>query len=51
VPEPLSIGTVTLADGRRVKGFLVEAAAIAGARDISSFGGWRAYLAAEKIPA
>ena len=51
VAAPLSIGTVTLADGRGVKGFLVEAAAVAGARDISSFGGWRAYLAQEKAPA
>ena len=51
VAAPLSIGTVTLADGRAVKGFLVEAAAAAGARDISSFGGWRAFLAREKMPA
>jgi allophanate hydrolase len=43
IPAPLSIGTLTLADGRAVKGFLVEAEAIAGARDVSSFGGWRAY--------
>jgi allophanate hydrolase len=48
VAAPLSIGTVTLADDRGVKGFLVEAAAVAGARDISSFGGWRAYLAQAK---
>ena len=48
VGAPLSIGTVTMADGRGVKGFLMEAAAVAGARDISSFGGWRAYLAQEK---
>jgi len=41
----LSIGTLKLADGTMVKGFLVEAEAVAGARDISSFGGWRAYLA------
>ncbi len=46
VPSPLSIGTITLADGRSVKGFLVEPAAIEGARDISQFGGWRAYVAA-----
>jgi allophanate hydrolase len=46
IPSPLSIGTIALADGRAVKGFLVEAAATAGARDISSFGGWRAFLAA-----
>ncbi len=51
VPAPLTIGTITLADGRAVKGFLVEAAATAGARDISSFGGWRAFLAREKMPA
>jgi allophanate hydrolase len=45
VPPPLSIGTIRLADGRNVKGFLVEAVALDGARDISSFGGWRAYMA------
>ena len=45
VPAPLSIGTVRLADGSSVKGFLVEAEAVAGAKDISKFGGWRAYLA------
>jgi len=48
VPPPLSIGTLELADGRGVKGFLVEAEAITGARDISSFGGWRAFMAQEK---
>jgi allophanate hydrolase len=47
VPPPLSIGSVRLADGGCVKGFLVEAAAVAGARDISAFGGWRAFMAAE----
>ncbi len=46
VPRPLSIGTITLADGRAVKGFLVEAQGIVGARDISSFGGWRAFMKA-----
>ena len=45
IPPPLSIGTVRLADGRGVKGFIVEPAAIDGARDISSFGGWRAFVA------
>jgi len=48
IPSPLSIGTLTLSDGRGVKGFLLEAAASNGARDISSFGGWRAFLASEK---
>ncbi|NEV79880.1 allophanate hydrolase, partial [Rhodopseudomonas sp. BR0C11] len=45
IPSPLSIGTLTLADGTAVKGFLTEPAAIEGARDISHFGGWRAYMA------
>jgi allophanate hydrolase len=51
VPPPLSIGTLELAGGRPVKGFLVEAEAVEGARDISSFGGWRAFMAQEKAPA
>jgi allophanate hydrolase len=46
IPPPLSIGTIVLDDGRQVKGFLVEPAALDGARDISSFGGWRAFMAA-----
>jgi allophanate hydrolase len=46
VPPPLAIGTVTLADGRLVKGYLCEADAVAGAREITTYGGWRAYLAA-----
>jgi allophanate hydrolase len=45
IPPPLSIGTVRLADGRGVKGFIVEPAAVAGARDISAFKGWRAFVA------
>jgi allophanate hydrolase len=45
IPPPLSIGTIRLADGRDVKGFIVEPAAISGARDISGFGGWRAFMA------
>ena len=48
VPPPLSIGTLELEDGRSVKGFLVEAEAVTDARDISSFGGWRAFMAQEK---
>jgi allophanate hydrolase len=51
VPPPLSIGSLTLGDGRMVKGFLVEPQAIAGARDISAFGGWRAYLQQAQVPA
>ncbi len=51
IPPPLSIGTLELSDGRGVKGFLVEAEAVAGARDISSFGGWRAFMAGERVGA
>ncbi len=47
VPAPLVIGTVTLADGRQVKGFLVEAQATVGAEDISKLGGWRAFVASK----
>jgi len=45
IPAPLGIGTVRLADGTNPKGFIVEAEGIAGARDISVFGGWRRYIA------
>jgi allophanate hydrolase len=44
IPPPLGIGTITLADGEAVQGFLCEHYAVAGAVDISRFGGWRAYL-------
>lgn len=46
VPAPLAIGSVELADGSRVKGFVCEPWALRGAREITAFGGWRAYLAA-----
>lgn len=48
VPAPLGIGSVQTIDGRSVKGFICEPAAVApraGARDITAFGGWRAWLA------
>ena len=45
IPFPLGIGTLTLSDGSTVQGFTCEPLALAGARDISSFGGWRAYIA------
>jgi allophanate hydrolase len=44
IPPPLCIGTIDLEDGQSVKGFLVESYAVAGARDITSFGGWRNFL-------
>jgi allophanate hydrolase len=45
VPPPLAIGTVTLADGSSVKGFVAEPRALTGAQDITSLGGWRAFIA------
>ena len=45
VPSPLAIGTVTLADGSSVKGFVAEPRALNGAEDITGLGGWRAYIA------
>jgi allophanate hydrolase len=47
VPPPLAIGTVTLADGSTVKGFVAEPRAIVGATDITDLGGWRAYIASK----
>lgn len=47
IPAPLGIGTLLLADGTTPKGFLVEAAAVADAEDISAYGGWRAFMAAK----
>ncbi|NUR12834.1 MAG: allophanate hydrolase, partial [Bradyrhizobium sp.] len=44
-PAPMAIGTIRLADGRSVKGFLVEPAVLGDARDITAYGGWRAYVA------
>ncbi|WP_213977917.1 allophanate hydrolase [Serratia marcescens] len=48
IPAPLGIGTLLLADGRRVKGFICEAWALEDATDITEFGGWRDYLAGVK---
>ena len=51
IPAPLSIGTLTISDGRDVKGFLVEAEATRDARDISAFGGWRNFMEQMKVSA
>ncbi|MDH5393778.1 MAG: allophanate hydrolase [Gammaproteobacteria bacterium] len=44
IAAPLGIGKVETADGRWLPGFICEGYAIAGAREISQLGGWRAYL-------
>jgi allophanate hydrolase len=48
VPGPLAIGSVDLAGGERVLGFLCESYATAGAKDISELGSWRRYLEATR---
>lgn len=47
IPAPLGLGQVELADGTRVAGFLAEAAALEGTRDITGFGGFRAFMAGQ----
>lgn len=44
IPAPLGLGTIELADGSCAHGFLCESHALVRARDISAFGGWRAFL-------
>jgi allophanate hydrolase len=44
IPPPLGIGTVLLDDGTAPKGFLVEAAGLDEATDISRLGGWRNFV-------
>lgn len=46
VAPPLGIGSLELADGRWVKGFICETRGLADARDITAHGGWRRYLRA-----
>ncbi len=49
IPPPLGIGTINLDDGSPVKGFICEAAGLAGAEEITSFGSWRDYLASRSV--
>ena len=44
IPAPLGIGKLTLDDGSSVSGFLCEAHAVKDAQEITSLGGWRAYI-------
>jgi allophanate hydrolase len=49
IPPPLGIGTVTLDNGDAVKCFLCEPDVLSGAKEITHFGGWRAYMASIEI--
>ena len=48
IPAPLGIGKISLSDGSAVSGFLCEANAVTEAEEITLFGGWRAYMAAQR---
>ena len=45
IPAPLGIGSLELSDGRWVKGFICEPAALNDATDITEFKGWRHWIA------
>ncbi|MFI1724363.1 allophanate hydrolase [Streptomyces sp. NPDC020489] len=47
LPRPMTLGSVELADGTSVPGFLCEPSALVDAQDITSYGGWRSYVNAE----
>jgi allophanate hydrolase len=44
INQPLGLGQLELSDGRKVHGFVCEAASAEGAKDISASGGWRNFL-------
>jgi allophanate hydrolase len=49
IPAPLTLGTVTLLDGRTAVGFLCEAYAARTAQEITQFKSWPNYLASQAI--
>jgi len=51
VPPPLGIGSATLEDGEVVKCFICEPYGLRDALEITQFGGWRAFLASQALPA
>lgn len=46
-PPGLCVGKVTLSDGEEVLGVLGEPVICEGQREITQYGGWRAYMAAQ----
>jgi len=48
IPAPLAIGTLVLEDQSTAQGFLCEGHAVAHARDISKFGGWRKFIESQR---
>jgi hypothetical protein len=50
-PPGLSIGKVKLVEGEEILGVLGEPILCEGQKEITSFGGWRAYMASKKAGA
>ena len=48
-PAGLTIGKVRLDDGSTILGVVGEAAFVKGQREITQYGGWRAYIASEGV--
>jgi len=48
IPAPLGIGTIELEDGHAVQGFVCTQNIAPNARDISTFGGWRNFMASQR---
>lgn len=46
IPAPLGIGSLTLLDGRTVKGVICEPEVLKTALEITAFGGWRNWITA-----
>jgi allophanate hydrolase len=44
IPSPLGLGSIELADGSWVSGFICEPYGVRQATEITSYGGWRSYL-------
>ena len=44
IPAPLGLGSLELADGSKVHGFICEGYALEGALDVTEHGGWRAFI-------
>ena len=50
-PGPLCIGTSRIAEATTPKGFLIEPQGLDGALDITSHGGWRAFVSLAPVTA
>ena len=49
IPTPLGIGSVELQDGSWAHGFVCEPYGLEGATDITSYGGWRGFMASQGL--